>query len=676
MVRLTLALILPLFAASALAQAKLSGSRPNIIFLFSDDHAAHAISAYGSRINETPNIDRIAKGGVLFRNNFCGNSICGPSRATILTGKHCHVNGFMRNGNRFDPDQVTMPKLLQKAGYQTAMIGKWHLESDPQGFDHWMILPGQGQYYNPDFITPTGRVRIEGHATNITADLALEWLEGRDADKPFLLMCQHKAPHRNWMAAPEELGLYRDRDIPEPATLFDDYAGRLPGADHTEMTIARHMYLHYDLLVPPTEAERAAGFQGPDNAFDGIMRRMTESQRATWDAAYAAENEAFRQNEPQGKDRVRWYYQRYIKNYLRCVAGVDRNIGRVLDWLDAHPEVKQNTVVVYSSDQGFYLGDHGWYDKRWMYEESFRMPLVVQWPEHIAAGVEVAQLTQNIDFAPTFLDLAGVEVPAAVQGESLVPLLEGKRPDAWRDALYFHYYESHAVHMVPAHYGVRTDRYKLVHYYEPEWNGWELFDLVKDPDELHNLADEPSHGAIRAALQKRLVELRKQYDDTTGVLGSFELTAGIARVQPTSGGQRIWANATGGYALMAGDPGGRKLTTTMAPVAGRQQQNGFVLLSGGDPRQQLVRAGIEFGARRLVVVGPGGMKVRQSAKVDWDGSTQVEVSVTIDLAGHRLVAAALGQRVEATLPADWTELTAWGYGASNAETEFTEMVIE
>ncbi len=679
MARTLLALAAPLLATCALAQSDLSGSRPNIVFVFSDDHACHAISAYGSAVNQTPNLDRIAHGGVLFRNNFCGNSLCGPSRATVLTGKHSHANGFLRNGNTLDQSQVTLPQLLQQAGYQTSIIGKWHLECEPRGFDHWMVLPGQGQYYNPDFLTAAGKVPIEGHVTNITTDLAIRWLDQRDPKRPFLLMCQHKAPHRNWMPAPEELGLYRDGDIPEPPTLFDDWSGRAPGAAHQEMTVAHHLFLHYDLLVPPTAAERAAGLQGEDRSYDWIQGRMTAEQRAAWTEAFAAEDAAFRRDAPTGTDRVRWQYQRYIKNYLRCVAGVDRSVGRLLDWLDAHPDVKQNTVFVYSSDQGFYLGDHGWYDKRWMYEESLRMPLLVQWPGHIAAGVEVQQLTQNIDFAPTFLDLAGVAIPSDVHGHSLLPLLAGKRPAAWRDALYYHYYESHAVHMVPAHYGVRTERYKLVRYYEPELDTWELFDLVADPHELHDLADDPAHAEVRAALAKRLTELRAQYGDTTGDLGDarFSVTAGITRVQKTEAGLRVWANTAGGYLLAPqARAGNAVLRTTMAPIAGRQQQNGFLLLTGGEPRQDLVRAGIDFDARRLVVVGPKGLGERKGVDIDWDGTTPIAITVTVDLTTHRLRAGAKGRQVEIELPAAWTGLTAWGYGASNAETLFGELVVE
>ncbi|MEO6596485.1 MAG: sulfatase [Planctomycetota bacterium] len=672
---LQLAFALP--SQDAAAKPQLAGTKPNILFVFSDDHAAHAISAYGSRINTTPNIDRLAAGGVLFRNNFCGNALCGPSRATILTGLHSHANGFMRNGNTFDGSQTTFVSLLHAAGYQTAVIGKWHLESDPVGFDHWMVLPGQGQYYNPDFLTKDGRVRIEGHVTDITTDLALRWLDERDPERPFVLMCQHKAPHRNWMPAIEDLGLYHDGDIPEPPTLFDDYKGRTAPAAHTEMTVANHLFLHYDLLVPPTEAEHAT-LQGEDRAWDGMRRRMTEAQRQAWDAAYAKENDAFRAAPPEGKDRVRWQYQRYIKNYLRCVNGVDRSVGRLLAWLDAHPDVKANTVVIYSSDQGFYLGDHGWYDKRWMYEESLRMPLVVSWPGHTASGREVAKLTQNIDFAPTFLELAGVPVPAAMHGKSLVPLLEGREVTDWRETIYYHYYESQAVHMVPAHFGVRTQTFKLVRYYEPQWDAWELFDLASDPHELHNLANDADHALVLKVMQQQLTALRLQYGDDTGVLGdgAFPITAGIARAVREGEAWRVRANAVGGYVLQTGDrAGATTFTTTLMPMRGGPQQNGFVLASGGDPRGDLVRAGLEFGSGHLTIVGPGGMRERQSAAVAWDGGSPVELRVAIDLQAHRIVAEALGARVEVDLPESWQKLTAWGYGASNAETVFTDLVV-
>lgn len=665
-----------LLTSGVLAQG-LSGSRPNIVFVFSDDHAAHAISAYGSRINQTPNIDRLATTGALFRNNFCGNALCGPSRATILTGLHSHANGFMRNGNVFDGSQTTMPKLLQDAGYQTAMFGKWHLESEPTGFDQWMVLPGQGQYYNPDFLTKDGKIRIEGHVTDITTDLALKWLDERDPKKPFLLMCQQKAPHRSWMPAPEDLALYRDGDLPEPPTLFDDYAGRAEPVTRQEMEIARHLTLHYDLVVPPTDEERKH-LEGPDRDWDYLWKRMTPAQQKQWDDAFHAENEAFRRDNPQGRDRVRWAYQRYIKNYLRCIAGVDRSVGKLLAWLDAHPDVKKNTLVIYASDQGFYLGDHGWFDKRWMYEESLRMPLLMSWPGHVDAGHEVAQMTQNIDFAPTFLDLAGVPVPASMHGRSLVPLLAGKAPETWRDAIYYHYYESQAAHMVASHYGVRTDRYKLIYYYEPQWNCWELFDLQKDPQEMRSVADDPAYASVRAALQKRLSELRAQYGDDTGALGgsTFPIQAGITKVLHDGDVWQVYANCVGGYLLQTGErTGTTTFVTTMQPVAGRPQQNGFVLASSGEPRENLVRAGIEFRTKRLVIQGPAGMREVARAPIEWDGSAAVEVRVTIDLAAHRVIAEALGQRIEAPLPESWQSLTAWGYGASNAETRFSALQV-
>jgi len=506
---LALALMLAL-SFGAHAQA-LSGQMPNIIFIFSDDHAPHAISAYGSTINQTPHIDRIAEEGVIFTRSYCGNSICGPSRAAILTGLHSHANGFKQNGDRFNGSQQTFPKLLQAAGYQTAIIGKWHLESDPTGFDHWMVLPGQGSYYNPDFLTAEGKVRVEGYCTDVTTDLAMKWLtEGRDTAKPFVLMCQHKAPHRSWMPGPEELSLFADKTIPEPATLFDAYEGRGQATRDQQMEIDRHMYFANDLFCPIDEDEPI--YRGYVNQ----MNRMTPQQRETWDAAFEAENVAFRQAmaDMTPEQVVSWKYQRYIKNYLRCVAGVDKNVGRILDYLDANPELKANTIVIYSSDQGFYLGDHGWYDKRWMYEESFSMPLVMRWPGRIAPGTEVSKLVQNIDYAPTFLDLAGIQAEKPMHGQSLLPLLDNDpNNDTWRDALYYRYYERPGPHNVARHYGVATDRYKLIYYYEPQYSYWEMFDLENDPDELKSVYDNPQYAAIQAELKQQLHKLQEQYGD-------------------------------------------------------------------------------------------------------------------------------------------------------------------
>lgn len=477
--------------------------KPNILFLFTDDHAVQAISAYGSRVNKTPNIDRIARNGAIFVNSFCANSICAPSRACVLTGKHSHMNGLRDNRDTFDGGQVTFPKLLQAAGYQTALIGKWHLKSDPTGFDYWEIVPGQGRYYNPDFRSAAGESRVEGYATDIITDKSLDWLRTRDKSKPFLLMCQHKAPHRNWMPPPKYYTLYDDIDIPEPPTLFDDYSGRDPVLKENEMEIARHMMMDNDLKVPGTKIEDVLGRNWPNPEYE----RMTPEQKAAWDAAYGPKNKAFLENPPTGKDLVRWKYQRYVKDYLRCIASVDDNIGRMLDHLESTGEI-DNTIVVYASDQGFYLGEHGWYDKRWMFEESFRMPLVMSWPARIKPGTRIERLVQNIDYAPTFLEAAGVEPPADMQGDSLWPLFDKKNPD-WRDTLYYHYYEE-GEHNVAPHDGVRTARYKLMHFLKKDT--WQLIDLEKDPTELRSVWDDPAYNDIREMMLARYHALRKEFN--------------------------------------------------------------------------------------------------------------------------------------------------------------------
>jgi arylsulfatase A-like enzyme len=494
----------------------LAGKPPNILFIFSDDHSPNAIGAYGgwlAELDPTPNIDRLASQGVLFERSFCTNSICGPSRAVILTGKHSHLNGFRTNEDRFDASQPTFPKVLQRAGYQTAVIGKWHLGSDPTGFDYWRVLPGQGEYYNPRFRTPQGPVEIRGHCTEIVSDLAEEWLrEGRDTEKPFLLMCQHKAPHRTWMPAPEHLSLWSDEKLPEPPTLFDDWEDNASPARNQQMTIEKDLDLYYDLFVDTEEA--TPGRASRDRSGVDNLARMTPEQAAAWDAAFAKENRAFANDPATGKALVRWKLQRYLKNYLRCVRGVDESVGRLLALLD-ELGLSDNTIVVYSSDQGFYLGDHGWYDKRWMYEESMMMPLIVRWPGVTPAGTRVSELVQNIDYAPTFLEAAGVEVPSEMQGRSLTPLLRGEDPGGWRDALYYHFFEGPpAIHRVAAHYGVRTDHYKLIHFYQDD--EWELYDLVEDPEELQNIYADSAYRDVVANLKKRLQALREQYGDETG----------------------------------------------------------------------------------------------------------------------------------------------------------------
>ncbi len=485
--------ILAALAATAIsgvtaARAADAPERPNILFVFTDDHASHAISAYGSKINQTPNIDRLATEGMLFHNCFVTNSICAPSRAVIQTGKHSHTNGVIDNSVEFDNTQQTFPKLLQKAGYQTAMLGKWHLKVEPTGFDYWKVLVGQGTYYNPRFRTPDGPVNLTGYTTDIITDLALEWLDkGRDKSKPFMLMYQHKAPHREWLPGPDHLSMYDDVEIWEPPTLFDDYTGRTSAAKWASMTIQRHMNdLDLKLVLP--------GY-------------LNDEQRQQIEAVYAPKNEAMKKADLKGKDLVRWKYQRYVKDYLRCIASVDDNLGRVLEYLDKSG-LAENTVVIYSSDQGFYLGDHGWFDKRWMYEESLRMPLLVRWPGVTRPGSENRDLVQNLDFAETFLDVAGVPVPDDMQGRSLVPLLKGETPDDWRKSVYYHYYEFPGWHDVQRHYGVRTDRHKLVYYYPID--EWELFDLEKDPDELKSVYDDPAYAGVAAELKTELARLRKE----------------------------------------------------------------------------------------------------------------------------------------------------------------------
>ncbi|MCP4891796.1 sulfatase [Rubripirellula sp.] len=502
-----------------LGQFANADDRPNILFIFSDDHAPHAIGAYDGwlkSVDPTPSIDALAAQGIVFRNSFCTNSICGPSRAVIQTGKHSHKNGFMNNGNSFDWNQQTFPKLLRKAGYTTAIYGKSHLKGEPQGYDDWKVLPGQGLYYNPDMITPEGRKRIEGHCTDVVTDLAVQWLkQGREQDKPFMLMVQHKAPHRNWMPALRHLNLYADQDLPEPNTLFDKWHDNAPPARYQELEIDRHMHLNFDLFV-----DLVPGFDG--NALQGRydksawrnMQRMTPTQLKRWREHYKPLDDAFHAANLTADSLVRWKYQRYAKNYLRCVRGVDESVGTLMETLE-DLGLSDNTVVIYSSDQGFYIGDHGWYDKRWMYDESLKMPLIVKWPGVTKPGTDNNALVQNLDYAETFLDIANAEIPADMQGASLVPFLKGESPDSWRESIYYHYYEYPSVHMVPRHYGVRTQRYKLMRFYQ--FDEWEFYDLQNDPDELTNQYNNPDYADEIAKMKRELERLRTQYDDDSDV---------------------------------------------------------------------------------------------------------------------------------------------------------------
>lgn len=487
--------------------------RPNILFIFTDDHAIQAISAYGSIINQTPQMDRLADQGMLFRHATVTNSICGPSRAVILTGKHSHLNGFKRNeGIPFDSTQQTFPKLFQDAGYQTALFGKWHLGSEPTGFDDWKVLPGQGDYYNPDFRTPQGTENHEGYVTDVVTDMTIDWLEHEwDHSQPFLLMSQHKAPHRIWMPALRHLSLYDEVTVPEPPTLFDDYQQRTSATELQEMEIDRHMDLPFDLKVlEAIDSNRLSDYSAYKR---GMFERMTPAQKEAWNEVYGPKNEMFLQENLTGKELVQWKYQRYIKDYLRCVKAVDESIGRLLDYLE-EKNLSDNTIVVYSSDQGFYLGEHGWFDKRWMYEESLHTPLIIKWPGKVNQGIETSQLVQNLDYAPTFLEMAGIPVPEDMQGKSLLPLLT-QDSTSWRDAIYYHYYEFPSWHSVNKHFGVRDDRFKLIHYYEI--GEWELFDLKEDAQEMHNLYYRPGYAQIIDTMEQKLKDLILQYNDTTAM---------------------------------------------------------------------------------------------------------------------------------------------------------------
>jgi arylsulfatase A-like enzyme len=484
--------LLPLLFAAPLAAA----DRPNIVFIFSDDHAYQAISAYGDsrKLIDTPNIDRIAKEGVRFDRCLVPNSICGPSRATVLTGKYSHKNGFFNNTNNvFDGSQPHVARYLQSAGYQTAVIGKWHLISNPTGFDYWKILPGQGIYYNPPMLTKDGRTKETGYVTDIITAESVKWLDGRDKQKPFLLMMQHKAPHREWSPPLRHLGHDNDRPYPEPATLFDDYAGRGAAEKNQDMTFAKTFTeLDAKLKYPP-----------------GI----NEAEKKTWDAYYQPRNEKFKAANLTGKDLVRWRYNRYLHDYLGCVKAVDESVGQLLKYLDDH-DLAKNTLVVYASDQGFYLGEHGWFDKRWIFEESLRTPCVMRWPGVVKPGGATDAMVSNVDFAETFLAAAGHAVPADMQGKSLLPLLKGEKPADWRSSFYYHYYEHPGPHNVARHYGVVTAQYKLVHFYEGPNAYWELFDTKADPRELTSIYGKPEVAKEQEHLHAELKRLRKELDVT------------------------------------------------------------------------------------------------------------------------------------------------------------------
>lgn len=461
-----------------------NNKQPNIVFIMSDDHAAHAMSCYGSKINTTPNLDRIADEGMRFDNCFCTNSICAPSRATILTGLYNHENGVKTLGDNFDSRQPTIQRILGENGYQTALIGKWHLghggHHDPADFDYWNIFPGQGDYHDPVMIEIGEEKKVKGYATDLVTDISIDWIKNRDVNRPFMLMCHHKAPHRPWDPDERHAHLYEDVDIPEPETFHDDYSGKASAAKEATMRIDR------DLRVRDVKAEPP----------EGLSQKELKS----------------------------WYYQRYIKDYLRCVASVDYNVGRILDYLD-EAGLTEDTIIVYTSDQGFFLGDHGWYDKRFMYEESLRMPFIIRYPRAIKAGSVTKDFALNVDFPETFLDYAGIEIPSHMQGRSLRPVLEGKTPEDWQTSMYYRYWEHLSVeHKVGAHYGIRTHKYKLIYYYgealgnadaidEQRTPEWELFDLDKDPYEMCNVYNDPNYAEKIEVLKKELYRLKAEVRD-------------------------------------------------------------------------------------------------------------------------------------------------------------------
>lgn len=486
---------------------------PNIIFIMSDDHGYQAISAYNDELIQTPNIDRIADQGAIFNNSFVTNSICAPSRAVMLTGKHSFINGKVDNVQPFNWDQQMFPKLLQENGYQTALVGKIHLDGTPQGFDYSAVLPGQGRYYNPNFIIDDKKQQIHGHVTQITTQLALDWLKDREQDKPFLLLYHQKAPHREWLPMPKHFKAYSDKEFPLPETLFDDYKGRGTAAKTAEMNILEDMNWAGDSKIPPEVMEQLGIEERTDwgkNAYKSNLGRMDSTQRATWDETYDKMIEKFIAEYPNmnKKELMQWRYQRYMQDYLASIAGVDEGVGEILDFLKEN-NLEENTIVVYTSDQGFYLGEHGWFDKRFMYEPSLKTPLVIRYPKEIKPNTTIDKMVQNIDYAPTLLDYAGVEIPGDIQGKSMKPLLEDINTE-WRDEIYYTYYEYPSIHMVKRHYGIRTPCYKLIHFYY-DIDEWELYDLKEDPREMKNLYNDPQYADLIKELKSRLHDLRDKY---------------------------------------------------------------------------------------------------------------------------------------------------------------------
>ncbi|MFT7434984.1 MAG: arylsulfatase A-like enzyme [Psychromonas sp.] len=515
--------------------------RPNILFIMSDDHAYQAISAYDSTLIQTPNIDRIANEGMLFTNACVTNSICAPSRAVILTGKHSHLNGKIDNNFPFDTTQMTFPQLLQDAGYQTAMFGKLHFGNNPKGFDEFQILPGQGRYYNPNFITKKeGKKTITGYVTDIITDLTLNWLQNeREQDKPFFMAYLHKAPHREWLPAERHYKDFTNRIFKEPETLFDDYEGRTRAAHEAEMNLLTHMNWAGDSKIYPDVMDELGipeTAKWDKKAFEREVGAMNAEQRAAWDKVYGPMNEQFKKDYPKmsQRDKMKWRYQRYMQDYLGSIASVDEGVGRVLDYLE-ESGLAENTIVMYTSDQGFYLGEHGWFDKRFIYNESFKTPLLVRWPNVITPGTTNTQMVQNLDFAQTILAAAQLEAPADMQGENLIPLFKGETEN-FREAVYYHYYEYPAVHMVKRHYGIVTEDFKLIHFYD-DVDEWELIDRKNDPNELKNVIAEPEYTEVLKKLENDLAELRIKYKDSEDLDQKYIKMYEDNNFRPSKGGK-------------------------------------------------------------------------------------------------------------------------------------------
>jgi arylsulfatase A-like enzyme len=502
-------LFLLCFPVATIAQQK-----PNILFIMSDDHDNDAISAYNKKFIRTPHIDRLAKEGTRFEKAFVGNSICSPARATMLTGQHSHKNGVKDNRIRFDSSKTTIAHLLGQAGYQTALIGKWHLHSYPAGFDYWRILPGMGQYFDTRMITMQGDTIIEkGYSAEAITKDALDWLAKRDPSKPFALFFHHKAPHRNFVPALKYLEQYRTKHYPEPPTLYNDTAGRGTAWRKQTMSILHDMRLCGDLKVDPAYLMDIPELK-PDAddiaTYNAIMRRMPDAERKRFEEIYAERGKLIRDQKLSGRELLKYKYQWYMQDYLACVASIDESVGIILKYLDDN-KLANNTAVIYTSDQGFYLGENGWFDKRFAYDVSMQTPLLMRWPGHIRPSAVNTSLVQNIDFAPTILDIAGAKPPSTMHGISLKPLITGKQKTLPRKYLYYHYYEFGRDHAVIPHLAIRGNRYKLIYFYTAE--EWELYDLLKDPSEQKNLIHSTTHQGITRLLKNELLKLRDQYDD-------------------------------------------------------------------------------------------------------------------------------------------------------------------